>query len=144
MRRVNLHAPEFDHEQDRDGYRWRGARVGHEIGADQIGGCLYELPDGQHTYPYHLHHGTEEWLLVVGGAPVLRTPEGEQTLREGDVVCFPAGPAGAHQVTGPGTVLIVSAATRPEVVEYPDSDKVGARPGGNFRASDGVDYWYGE
>src|SRR3954449_3999021 len=144
MRRVNLHAPEFDHEQDRDGYRWRGARVGNEIGADQIGGCLYELPDGQHTYPYHLHHGTEEWLLVVGGAPVLRTPEGEQTLREGDVVCFPAGPAGAHQVTGPGTVLILSDERTAATAEYPDSGKIALAPGQAFRLADAVDPWAGE
>jgi uncharacterized cupin superfamily protein len=144
MRRINLRNPEFDHDQARDGYRWRGVRVGQAIGADQIGASLYELPDGQHTYPYHLHRGTEEWLLVVGGAPVLRTPDGEQTLREGDVVCFPTGPAGAHQVTGPGTVLILSSGVGLDVIEYPDSGKVGARPGGTFRASDAVDYWDGE
>jgi len=28
----------------------------------------------------------------------LRSPDGERTLRAGDVVCFPEGPAGAHAV----------------------------------------------
>ena len=53
-------------------------------------------------FPYHFHHGMEEWLLVVDGTPTLRTPDGERELRRGDVVCFPPGPDGAHQVRGPG------------------------------------------
>lgn len=145
MRKVNLHAPEFDHRQDREGFRWQGVRVGRAIGGDQIGASLYELPDGESTYPYHLHHGTEEWLLVVAGTPLLRTPDGEQVLREGDLVCFPPGPDGAHRLTGPGTILLLSAASSPDVVEYPDSGKIGARPKGtNYRAADTLDYWWGE
>ena len=147
MRKFNILAPEFDHSSERETYRWRGARVGGAVGGDQIGACLYELPDGDRTYPYHLHHGNEEWLLVVAGAPTLRTPEGERVLREGDLVCFPAGPAGAHLLTGPGTVLLLSEMHLPDVVEYPDSGKVGVRhhgPGQNFLARDAVGYWEGE
>lgn len=145
MRRFNLTAPEFDHSSERDGYRWRGARVARALGAEQIGACLYELEDDQRSHPYHFHHGIEEWLLVQAGSPLLRTPAGERTLRRGDVVCFPAGPAGAHQVTGPGTVLIVSESRALDAVEYPDSGKVELRPPGKvFRNADSVDFWDGE
>jgi uncharacterized cupin superfamily protein len=145
MRRVNLHRVELDDVSARDGYRWRRVRVGRAIGGEQIGASLFELGDGERTFPYHFHHGTEEWLLVVGGTPTLRSPEGERVLREGDVVCFPAGEAGAHAVTGPGSVLLLSAAASPDISEYPDSGKVGVRPqGANYRIRDGVDYWYGE
>ena len=98
-------------------------------------------------------YGHEEWLYVVAGEPTLRSPEGERTLQPGDTVCFPAGPEGAHDVRGPGRVLLFSANRWPEVVVYPDSDKLGARPApwpahiqdrGNFRRSDAVDYWDGE
>jgi uncharacterized cupin superfamily protein len=66
-------------------------------------------------------------------------------LARGDVVCFPVGPEGAHTVRGPGTVLILSTSRSPEVSEYPDSGKIGARPnGGIFRKADAVDYWDGE
>ena len=105
------------------------------IGAEQIGASLYELGAGEQSFPYHFHHGIEEWLLVVYGTPTVRTPDGERVLRRGDVVCFPTGPAGAHQVRGPGTVLILSAKRLARAVEYPDSGKLGARPPGkNFRA----------
>src|SRR5262245_59033400 len=145
MRRVNLHHVELDEVSARDGYRWRRVRVGQAIGGAQLGASLFELGDGERTFPYHFHHGTEEWLLVVSGTPTLRSPEGERVLREGDVVCFPAGEEGAHAVTGPGSVLILSAAASPDISEYPDSGKVGVRPqGANYRIRDGVDYWYGE
>ncbi len=145
MCRVNLHRPEYEHSSERKGYRWRTARIGARIGAERIGGSLYELGDGERTFPYHLHHGMEEWLVVVDGSPTVRTPDGERVLRRGDVLCFPPGPAGAHQVRGPGVVLLLSANTAPETVEYLDSGKVGARPPGKmFRVGDAVDYWEGE
>ena len=147
MRRFNPAAIEFDRSSERDGYQWRGARVGAAIGAEQIGASLFELGDGERSFPYHFHHGNEEWLIVIAGSPTVRTPEGERALREGDVLCFPVGPEGAHQVTGPGTVLIVSEKRLPEVVEYPDSGKVGVRTNDtnqNFLAADAVDYWEGE
>jgi uncharacterized cupin superfamily protein len=145
VRRFNLLAPEFEHSSERDGYRWRGARVGQGVGAEQVGVCLYELGDGQRSHPYHFHHGIEEWLLVVEGSPLVRTPAGERVLQRGDVLCFPVGPGGGHQVTGPGTVLIFSTKRVPDSVEYPDSGKIEVRPPGKiFRSADSVDYWDGE
>jgi uncharacterized cupin superfamily protein len=137
--------------RDRPGFRCRGARVGDRIGGERIGATLYELEEGERVCPYHFHHGVEEWLYVVAGQPTVRTPDGEQTLRPGDTVCFPAGPDGAHDVRGPGRVLILSANRDPSIAVYPDSAKLGTRPGGehehdrlNFRRDDAVDYWEGE
>lgn len=145
MRRFNVLAPELDHSSERDGYQWRGARVGRAVGAEEIGACLYQLGGGQRSYPYHFHHGIEEWLLVVAGSPLVRTPDGERMLQRGDVLCFPVGPGGGHQVTGPGTVLIVATIRAPDAIEYPDSGKVEVRPPGKvFRSTDAVDYWDGE
>ena len=145
MARPNLFSPEFDHSSEREGYRWQGARVGVAAGAQQIGGCVYALAEGERTYPYHFHNGMEEWLVVLSGSPTLRVPDGERVLRPGDVVCFPVGPDGGHQVTGPGSVLILSASRVPESIEYPDSGKVGVGPPGKiFRMADATDYWEGE
>jgi uncharacterized cupin superfamily protein len=63
----------------------------------------------------------------VAGSPTVRTPQGCQTLRAGDTLCFPVGPAGAHEVTGPGTVLIVAENRLPDVVEQPESGTVEVR-----------------
>jgi len=149
MRVANVFRPGWTFESERDGFRGRGMRVGDAIGASAIGGAVYELNAGQRTWPYHFHHGVEEWLLVLDGEPVVRTPDGEQTLRRGDLLCFPTGPAGAHTVTGPGRVLIFSSVAETSVAVYPDSDKVGPRPHDDadrltFRRGDAVDYWEGE
>ena len=90
---------EWEGEQDRDGYRHRVTRIGAQLGAEQLGASLYELPPGEGTFPYHYELGPEEWLLVVSGRPTLRTPDGERQLAPGDVAVFPQGPAGGHKVT---------------------------------------------
>jgi len=134
---------------DTDGWRARSQRIGNRLGAVAIGGTVYEVEEGQRLWPYHYHHGVEEWLLVVDGAPVLRQPDGEQVLRPGDVVCFPSGETGAHALRGPGRFLLLSVAQPNSVCVYPDSDKVGTRPAGgddrlDFRRADAVGYWDGE
>lgn len=154
MHRFNLLTGELPAQQDRPGYAWRGRRgLAAESGLEWLGASVYELPDGQSTFPYHYHHGVEEWLYVVAGAPTLRDPAGERKLSPGDLVCFPTGPDGAHAVRGPGRVVLfsgVSSSGGASVSVYPDSDKVGVRPPGggpdrlNFRRGDGVDYWEGE
>jgi uncharacterized cupin superfamily protein len=127
----NLHGDEWDRSEERPGWRSNAARVGARIGAELIGGSLYELEPGDRLWPYHTHHANEEWILVVGGHPTLRTPEGEQTLNEGDVVAFRRGQDGLHQVTNrtevPIRVLMLSTLIAPDLVHYADSGKYGAR-----------------
>jgi uncharacterized cupin superfamily protein len=78
------------------------AELADALGSHQFGVRLLALEDGRGEGSYHFHHAIEEWLVVLTGAPVVRMPAGERTLREGDVLCFPPGAAGAHRVTGPG------------------------------------------
>ena len=93
---------------------------------------IYDVPPGQRQCPYHYEYD-EEWLLVIEGTLVLRAPDGEHTLERGDVVCFPAGPDGAHQLLNrgesPARMLMFSSSRKPAVSVYPDSDKVGVWPG---------------
>lgn len=149
----NLLGDDWDRVEDREGWRSKDAWVGARLGAELIGGSLYELEPGDRLWPYHTHHANEEWLIVVGGTPTLRTADGEQELREGDVACFRRGPEGAHQVSNrtksPVRVLMLSTLLAPEIVEYPDTGKVGTRDArGNrltlSRPGPTVDYWDGE
>ena len=151
---VNL----FDREltwdaDDPAGYRIGYSRIGPLIGAAALGATVYELPPGQSICPYHLEYGNEEWLLVLAGTPLLRTPEGERELAPGDVACFPEGPAGAHKVTNrtDETVRVAMVSTRhdPSLAVYPDSNKIGAWSGSAehriiARLGSDLDYWDGE
>ena len=153
MRIFNLHGDDWDRTEDREGWRSKDAWVGQRIGAELIGGSMYELEAGDRLWPYHTHHANEEWLIVIQGSPTLRTPEGEHTLRDGDVVCFLRGKEGAHQVINRTDttirVLMLSTLIAPDIVEYLDSGKIGARSidGERImmsRPGPTLDYWEGE
>jgi uncharacterized cupin superfamily protein len=155
---ANVFDPDFDHEEDRPGFTCRRARIGWQAGSERLGASLYELPPGQASFPYHWHAVNEEVLFVLSGSLSVRLPTGWQELAEGEVVAFPAGEDGAHQLVNRGEdrarFLVVSTMIAPEITEYPDTGKVGAlerAPGARgsggqrfFKPSDVVDYWEGE
>jgi uncharacterized cupin superfamily protein len=154
MRKLNLFSDEYVLDGDEpDGFLTGALRLSAALGAGALALKAFELPPGQAVCPYHYEY-EEEWLVVLDGTVQLRTPEGEQSLVRGDVVCFAPGPQGAHGVANRGEasarVLMFSSAREPAVAVYPDSDKIGVWPGNEadqvmLRRSDGaLDYWDGE
>ena len=122
------------------GDRGRAARVGSKLGAARLGMSVYDLPPGEAIGPYHFEWTDEEWLIVLAGTVAVRGPQGEQALGPGDVVCFRAGPDGAHQVLNAGDVparaAIVSTQNEFGIVEYPEDEKVGIWAGGRHYSLD--------
>jgi uncharacterized cupin superfamily protein len=159
---ANVFEPDFDPADDNDepGFVNRRARIGRQVGAERIGASVYELPPHQALCPYHWEAGNEEMVIVLSGKPSIRTPEGWRELAPGEVVPFPRGPDGAHQVANRGDeqsrVLMLSELNGPAVVVYPDSDKTGVlsrAPGATpeegdvdavFKLGDDVDYFLDE
>jgi len=143
---------DVDSEDQHPGYTVGGTLVGGRIGTEQLGVTLYVLPPGNANAPYHWHHNTEELLLVLAGAPTLRTPDGARQLRPGDLVSFPRGADGAHKVGNESDVearyLVFSTKPEIDIVEYPDSGKVslGSKGRGSrmLRDAESLDYWDGE
>jgi uncharacterized cupin superfamily protein len=135
-----------------EGRRFGGRSLSDDVDAQLTGLALYELPPGEKFWPYHFHLALEEWLLVVSGELVLRTPEGERTLRAGDVACFPRGPRGAHTVRVEGDVPVrfVIPSTQDRLgggAVYPDSGKFAIFTEGFShvgRVGEKVPYWEGE
>ena len=152
MRRVNISDPPFSYDAtDIEGFRAGLFRPG--FGAQRCGVSVYEVPPGQSICPYHYEYGEEEWLLVLDGRPLLRTPEGTERLERSDLVFFPIGPDGAHKVTNDTEsvvrVVMWSNVMKPHATAYPDSGKVGVQTGFEgedlvVRRSSGVDYFDGE
>jgi len=154
MNIFNLFTGETDigpEDTDPPGYRVDAARLGPKLGASRVGMSVYDLPPAEAVCPYHFEWTDEEWLIVIAGRPTVRTPEGERVLEPGDVVCFPAGPDGAHRVGNagdePARVAILSTKHEFGIAEYPDSDKIGVWAGGAhhmLRRTPHLDYWDGE
>jgi len=154
---VNVWDAELLPFEDREPFRSLRVRLVDPATA-RLGASVWEIAPRSTQLPYHFHHAQEELLVVLRGRPILRTPEGERELREGDVVHFPTGPDGAHTLRNdtdePVRVLWVSELADAEVAEYPDSGKVrvmtrgdsqrGDRLATQFRLGDEVRYLDGE
>ena len=134
------------------------ADIGVRIGARQLGYNLTVVPPGKAAFPAHNHHGMEEMFLVLEGEGELRVGAQRWPVRAGDVIACPTGgPETAHQLRNTSAdrvlkYLGVSNRVYPDLVEYPDSGKIGAvtyGPDGREvrlrnRAEHNLDYWDGE
>ena len=150
---TNLNEADF---QDRgvDGFRVRRARLAQQAGAKKLGVSLWEIPPGEAAYPYHWHVIDEEVLVILDDGLSLRDPDREwRPLPEGEVIAFPVGEAGGHQLwnRGDSTARFLSISSGPsegeDIVIYPDSGKVGVysdRVYELYPRDDAVDYWDGE
>lgn len=154
---ANVYAPDFD--QDRaapEGFRAQRALLARQAGAQGLGLSLWQLPPGEAAYPYHFHLADEELVVVLEGRPSLRTPGGWRELEPGEIASFAPGESGAHQLVNRGRetarFLSFSGAGHPDIVIYPDSQKLAAaerRPGGfslrvHCPESARAGYWDGE
>jgi uncharacterized cupin superfamily protein len=130
---TNLYEPEFDVERDEPPYVWRRARLGRAAGARALGASLFAVPPGGTTFPLHAHLHNEELVVVVEGSPTLRVGGGvaDRILARGEVVAFPAGLDGAHELRNDSDaevrVLIVSTMVAPEVNVFPDTGELWVR-----------------
>jgi uncharacterized cupin superfamily protein len=148
----NVYTQQFEYDDsDPPGYRAGMTLIGKAAGGKDNTIKAFQIPAGESLCPYHYEY-EEEWLLLLEGTVTVRTPEGEQTIERGDLLCFPAGPDGAHKLTNhsdaEALALMWSSAREPSVAIYPDSDKMGVWAGKDramLRRADGeVDYYDGE
>jgi uncharacterized cupin superfamily protein len=145
---VNATAVELEtDEEGPPGFQISYRQLGPLLGAQLLGATVYEFEPGERTGPYHYEIGNEECVLVLAGTPTLRHPDGRDVLAVGDMVVFPDGPGGAHQLINESTavarVVILSTMRDPYGCAYPDSGKLSTL-GGIFRLADATDYWEGE
>ncbi len=148
MRIFNVLDGPLDTGDEPPGYGSPYAKLGQELGASMLGGTVAILGQDEWVCPYHVEITEEEWLLVLEGQCAVRTPDGEESVRAGEIVCFPRGEAGAHQIGNtapePARILIVSERNHTETTLYPDSGKIGIfAPEIRylFRLEDARDYW---
>jgi len=125
------------------------ADVDFEIGAERLGYRVARLPAGRSYCPMHWHNAEEEFFYVIAGTPTLRTPRGDQPLRPGDFIAFPARESGAHKLVNESDsdceVLMVAAVDAGDVCSYPDSAKLMIdRSGLILRDHPALDYFDGE
>jgi uncharacterized cupin superfamily protein len=155
---INLDQLEFSGHSRGDSFEARGTNVSGDIGAVKLGYGVTCVPPGKRAWPFHNHHANEEMFFVLSGSGLYRIGSEAHPIRAGDFIAAPAGGRStAHQIINDSDAelryIAVSTQIRPEIVEYPESEKFSASAdasldGGLFRhvgrKSDSVDYWAGE
>jgi uncharacterized cupin superfamily protein len=124
---MNLFQPTWDAEVASGDTVLRAVRLAQHAGAQRLAANLYELDPGAMVSPLHFHHANEELLFVLSGTPSLRRgPDDERVLEPGEVVAFPVGPSGIHQILNrsraSARVLICATNHLPEVAEQVEND----------------------
>jgi len=148
--------------EHRHGERFQAFRkpLSGPAGGRALGASLYRLPPGKSAFPRHAHLANEEAIFILEGAGRLRLGEDEREVQAGDYIALPVGAEHAHALVNAGEAdlvyLCLSTMNEPNVVLYPESDKVGAiagsAPGGDadkrtlaaWFENKPVDYWQGE
>lgn len=138
MAAMNLDDPIWDAEMTSEQGTLRAVRLAQHAGAKRLAANLYELEEGAVVSPLHFHHGNEELLFVLSGTPTLRRgADDERMLDTGEVVSFPAGPSGVHQILNraaePVRVLIVATNDVPEVAEQVENRQLAIITGDGLR-----------
>ncbi len=133
-------------------YESRVAGVSDGTLARKLGCGIDTVPPGKQSCPYHFHHTQEEMFIILAGEGTLRVAGEQLPVKAGDVIFIPCGPDYPHHLINTSqadlSYLSISTQERPEVCEYPDSDKIGvfSNKGPAFlqRRDAGLDYWDGE
>jgi uncharacterized cupin superfamily protein len=131
-------------------FEWNvSPRLGQLVDSKYLEFYVVSLDPDKYSFPYHYHRAAEELFMILSGEATLRSPEGFQKVKPGDIIFFEEGPTGAHQLYNHGELPCVYLDLRTtcsiDVCEYPDSGKINVLPFMEvFESSSKVDYYKGE
>lgn len=141
------------HKCEHEPYEYYKYEVTKRSAENQCYIAIYEIPPQKANYPYHYHLKNEEVFYIISGSGVLETPDGVRNISAGDIVVCPPSDKGAHKIINNSEAeklvyLDFDTVNSPEVVFYPNSDKVGVIVNGKsstfFKSTTKVDYYEGE
>lgn len=133
-------------------------RVGAMLGLTKLGCMLQVVGPNDGSLPFHVHHVSDEMMVVLEGQGEYRWGDERIAVGPGDMIGAPAGTR-AHQLLNTGDTDLVflsfSSNHEADIVDYPDSGKVHYKAGPAGGAPDSVsvrvigrvtraDYWDGE
>lgn len=94
-----------------------------------IGCSAYRVEPGKRAFPRHAHLANDEAIFVVSGTGVLEVDDDALHVVAGDFVLLPRGSEYPHVLVNDSesdlVYLCISTMNMPDVVHYPDSNKLG-------------------
>ncbi len=90
---------------------------------------IYEIPPGKANWPHHYHTCNEEVFYIIEGHGEVLTESEVLKVKSGDVLRFPAGEKGVHQLKNTSDsvtlkYLDVGTSNIPDVVFMPADNKM--------------------
>jgi uncharacterized cupin superfamily protein len=132
------------------------ARLARGTAARKLGASIDTVAAGMRSCPYHFHHAQEEMFVILEGQGTLRVRRRDARAPRRRHRVHPSGTrvsaSDRQHSDAPLKYLSISTRDMPEVVEYPDSNKI-SRDGFAARrqilrldatADNTLDYWDGE
>lgn len=141
------------HKCEHEPYEYNKYEVTGQGNENQSYVAIYEIPPKKANYPYHYHLKNEEVFYIISGNGILETHSGNKSISVGDIIVCPPSEKGAHKIINSSqTEMLVyfscDTVNSPEVVVYPNSNKVGilvnGKPGIFYKKDTNVDYYDGE
>lgn len=125
------------------------SRVNKGIDPKYLNFDVRKLPPKQYSAAYHYHRYAEELFMILSGEATIRTPQGLEVVKAGDIMFFESGEGGAHQLYNHTEEACVFLDIRSyigyDVCEYPDSNKIFLVPSYEIFDKDSqVEYFKGE
>lgn len=104
-------------------------RIIPDKGINKLYCDIYEIPPEMSNWPSHFHTSNEEVFFILEGEGEVITKESTFQVRPGDVVRFPAGEKGTHQLrniseTKKLRYLDFGTTNLPDLVFMPDENKI--------------------
>ena len=141
------------HKCEHEPYEYNKYEVTKGSKKNQCSAIIYEIPPLKANYPYHYHLKNEEVFYIISGKGILETPNGNKKISAGDIIVCPPSEKSAHKIINSSqTDMLVyfecDTVHSPDVVYYPNSDKIGVLVDGKqstfFRNNTNVPYFEGE
>lgn len=142
-----------NHKAEHEPYEYTKYEVTKESEDNHCHVSIYEIPPQKANYPYHYHLNNEEVFYIISGNGILETPSGNKTISAGDIIVCPPSEKAAHKlINSSETELLVyldfDTVNSPDVVHYPNSNKVGVIvngiPNTFYKEGTTVSYYEGE
>lgn len=140
---VSTYPADFRASQRKRHYR----QLGSFGGLKNFGANLVRVEPGGISSARHAHSKQDELVLILSGELVLVTDAGEEAVRPGDYIAFPAGSGDGHQFvnrsSSDAAFLVIGDRTPGDEVSYPDIDlawKRAADGSGAYYRKDGTPY----
>jgi uncharacterized cupin superfamily protein len=125
---AELRGSDYPDPFDRDVGKRIRQRLGDAGALTQFGVNLVQLPPGAWSGQRHWHSAEDEFVYLISGELVLITDHGEEVMRAGDCVAFPANTSNGHHLINKSAsaalCLEVGSRIASDRVVYSDIDMV--------------------